>query len=491
MPAYDAEIAKLMDVVGKLERQRADLQQHRHNLTSSTAPIRRLPNELLVEIFYRCISGSWERDKESVGMAAWDLGQVSSHWRRVALASKKLWSFIDVNLNEIPGACATATGGQRLSFGQEVVRTYLERSDPVPLTISIWSLETDRFVCTHPILAALTSQSFRWRDATIILGAAYFGAGETLSTIEGSLPLLERLVLEIEDGYGNMPETQIGYLGTCPKLREATITWLDPMITLPLKQLTTLQIWGCDQTVVINVLLSCSSLERLVIENFGYSKHDLRTSVSVSSNIRDMSLAFTSWSTPCEYWAAPLFDALTLPRLQKISLTCVPKQYGEITWPQRNFIPFLQRSSCPLETLTLDRITISDTDLVGILPFLPSLTTLHIVELPARPIVTDHVLKYLEYSAFTTEHDVEAIIPRLTHLKLVVAPSFLESNLLNMVESRLFAASLRSGGSGGVGYLKSLSLTFMKRSTREDQLSKRLQGLWSHGLRFVLAFEEA
>ena len=82
------ELAQLVKerrcAIQELERERTAAEEHLAQTLAYCSPIRRLPNEILGQIFM-CIF-------EELPCCAWVLSAVSSLWRRRVLAMPKLWS---------------------------------------------------------------------------------------------------------------------------------------------------------------------------------------------------------------------------------------------------------------------------------------------------------------------------------------------------------------------------------------------------------------
>ncbi|KAF8198821.1 hypothetical protein K438DRAFT_1583999, partial [Mycena galopus ATCC 62051] len=92
LAALDAEISRLKDRLIQLEGERAMLSKHHAKNLTILSPLRRMPPEILGEIF------SWAlppfRSPLNVQDCPWVLTQVSSRWRAVALSRPSLWSMV-------------------------------------------------------------------------------------------------------------------------------------------------------------------------------------------------------------------------------------------------------------------------------------------------------------------------------------------------------------------------------------------------------------
>ena len=120
--AEKARIAELQALheatINSLEDQRDELEAKISKAQAYLAPVRKLPDELLSEVFVII----WCAGDKKCG---WKLASVCRLWRRVALSLPKIWSAI--HLKTTTAACPA-----------EIIRLWLERSGrTVPLDIDI------------------------------------------------------------------------------------------------------------------------------------------------------------------------------------------------------------------------------------------------------------------------------------------------------------------------------------------------------------------
>ena len=139
----ETELA-ILDIAKKISA----LEQENDYAISLLAPIRRLPAEMLSEIF---MFATMEN-----GCSAWHLTHVCRSWRLVLLAMSRVWSSIRI------GACTST----------EEIECLLERTGRTTLDVEI-DTESDEMVHTsepcqsYPALIVLASTSVRWRNLTI------------------------------------------------------------------------------------------------------------------------------------------------------------------------------------------------------------------------------------------------------------------------------------------------------------------------------------
>ncbi|KAJ7312408.1 hypothetical protein DFH08DRAFT_645378, partial [Mycena albidolilacea] len=99
LAGLDAEIANLRENLKRLEEDRAALFSYQMRNTAILSPLRRVPPELLREIF------SWTLPllespgevSHGIGQSPWLITQISSRWRAVSLSTPSLWSRITID----------------------------------------------------------------------------------------------------------------------------------------------------------------------------------------------------------------------------------------------------------------------------------------------------------------------------------------------------------------------------------------------------------
>ncbi|KAJ7649859.1 hypothetical protein FB45DRAFT_818961, partial [Roridomyces roridus] len=82
-----ADLARVEHAIRSLVSQRQELEEVIHSHTGIL--LRRLPNELLSEIFLRCVDD--KAPFNAAQNANWIVARVCSRWRGVALSSPNLW----------------------------------------------------------------------------------------------------------------------------------------------------------------------------------------------------------------------------------------------------------------------------------------------------------------------------------------------------------------------------------------------------------------
>ncbi|KAG8906196.1 hypothetical protein FRB99_007412 [Tulasnella sp. 403] len=140
----EAEVTRFEELKALYEGNISSLKERQRDTESKIvkaqaylAPIRRLPDELLAEVFLLL----WTNDTKKCG---WRLSAVNRLWRRVALSIPRLWSTIE--LRTTTAACPA-----------EIIRLWLERSGtttPLDIDITLTRAPGTNVVVDKPISAS-------------------------------------------------------------------------------------------------------------------------------------------------------------------------------------------------------------------------------------------------------------------------------------------------------------------------------------------------
>jgi hypothetical protein len=94
---YDKEISRLHSAIFVLENRKKEVMKQMQNLKNLLAPVKRMPRDVMSEIFSHC-----DRDivigRDTIVAPGRVLSAVCSHWRSITLAEPTLWSVIGFDL---------------------------------------------------------------------------------------------------------------------------------------------------------------------------------------------------------------------------------------------------------------------------------------------------------------------------------------------------------------------------------------------------------
>ncbi|KAF7352510.1 hypothetical protein MVEN_01215900 [Mycena venus] len=95
----DEEIGRLEDRLQQLEAERTSLSHYRAQNLAILSPLRRIPFEVLAEIFLCTLSSAWywvDFGGARVTESPWLLTHISRRWRAVPCSTPSLWSVVDL-----------------------------------------------------------------------------------------------------------------------------------------------------------------------------------------------------------------------------------------------------------------------------------------------------------------------------------------------------------------------------------------------------------
>ncbi|KAK0212087.1 hypothetical protein DFS33DRAFT_1278965 [Desarmillaria ectypa] len=203
-------IAAVRETLKILLKEQTRTVKHITNAKTLLNPVRRLPADVLIEIFTACLPE--HMDSLDAKSAPWILSQVCASWRQIALESARLWAHIQLEMDSYTNhtGCVFRLG------------TVLHRAGMHPLRIRIMGR---RDFSDHPVFAMILSTSLRWTFLNII---APLRAFRLFNSISHCLPLLVSLDIKVLSV--RQSEIQPGSAGgifgfrQAPRLQELTLT---------------------------------------------------------------------------------------------------------------------------------------------------------------------------------------------------------------------------------------------------------------------------
>ncbi|EDR05841.1 uncharacterized protein LACBIDRAFT_302656 [Laccaria bicolor S238N-H82] len=462
------ELRQLSDDYQNISKQ---LALHRDQLS----PIRKVPPEIIRLIFL-----FWDVDRPRRRTATYVspnvLTGVCIAWKNIALGTPELWASISVEIQK--GVCYP---------DKRVVEAWLEHSGSCPLSISIEErdpfLRSSRAGIDYTLPTILTTEPdsedpidsvvssmfevfiphhARWQKVRIRYKDAWSEkTGFASLPKDTSFPLLEELYLEKsywleQDDVDRITSTML----SAPRLH--SVSWLSQKpfttLTFPWAQLTHFWLGHIiSMTEGLRIITSCPQLTSLELTLI-LPVQDTFTNGSdpiVHNNLQRLHL-----STAGDLGI--LFDKLTLPALNDLSLSEVHGSFPNITpvhiihWPQSQFLAFLLRSVCTVKHFIIQECDISAEEMLECLAH-PQISTwldsLSITEDHQKHLcVTEEVLRRLTHTTFAEkvlhsgdnvpaeETNTETLCPNLSTIKLWGCISAQDGRVADMVESRWLSA---------------------------------------------------
>ncbi|KAJ7183742.1 hypothetical protein C8R46DRAFT_1344465 [Mycena filopes] len=418
---YELEIKQV-----QLVRRRNDAKERIRKHSTILSPIRRVPPELIFEIFaFAVIHDNKATSETQNSTRIWHITHVCRTWRLVALSDRSLWRFITI---------------ERSSFS-EAIEAQLVRSANLPLDIC-WR--------GHPIdrrcIDLIISHCSRWETVTLRFDVhhSWCLTFKSLSPTAGaSLEQLKRL--KISNPGSRFPSILPDSFLLAPNLREVTfdaeVDLSDaPAAAFVWHQLTVYR-GICTVERQLNVLQVASNLQECALSftNRAFG----RTTIASLPRLRRLRLAESRF-----------LRNLNTPALEELVLEV--SDMSDIT-------PFLHRTTCSLTNLVLmECILVPAAELTAILQRLPSLTHLF---LETCPLGSKDAWNNLLETLLISGAPISDLCPNLTSLVYGFRQHHLSLDILfAMVQSRppVQLQSLRDAGLDA-GFLRLSEVLLLKQ----------------------------
>ncbi|KAK0433551.1 hypothetical protein EV421DRAFT_1428257 [Armillaria borealis] len=301
-------------------------------------PVRRLPADVLIDIFAACLPEHTDyTDSLDAKSAPWVLSQVCAFWRQTALASTELWARVQLKMDLYANhaLCVFRLG------------TVLHRAGMRPLEVNI---QGRRDFSHHPVLAMILPTSVRWTSLGVIAPLHSF---RLFNSISHQLPLLETLHIKVSSANRSdiRLESKLVIYGFCkaPHLQELSLTqgltsdmsFFPRLFAVPLETISRLDL---DSTPFDAVSLLQSNRAKhmitAVIALVESERHVLPQQIEIPvirhACLRNLFLADS---------AAGLLSRLRLPALQNLMLSI----------PNKSILPTISEHTVPkLTKLTIN-----------------------------------------------------------------------------------------------------------------------------------------
>ncbi|KAJ7661310.1 hypothetical protein DFH06DRAFT_372835 [Mycena polygramma] len=424
---YDAEIHRISLSLSELVSQRVALESHVDVCRGVLSPVRRLPMELLAEIFEmstapfkdRKLANSATPRAEQDGLGKYDLlqlSQVCSRWHSVALGTSRLWSTIALDTE-----CWRRPLSQAKALS--LIACALERSQAHLLTVGLWLEAGDWHA--RKVMELLGPHAERWQ--CLYLSAAG-NSSQHLSVVKGRLHSLTTVNFALR--YEGLDA-----LAVAPALHTVSFTGAPKYIPrLPWSQIRIFKFfWRTDNLFAPSTaFFTARLLGRAAQFRFNAElKNPDAEWVSVSSDLGCLFLALELASESAKFVLGRILGSLTLPHLEQLNLG--PRRDTLPVWNSDQFAAFAARSSLHTHLLCLHlRVVITDDELLEALSVLPSLESLTLSGNNDHTSITDVLLEGLTWNP---ERRL-SILPKLEHLSLSSRRQFSDAAYVDCLLTR-------------------------------------------------------
>ncbi|KAI5896825.1 uncharacterized protein SCHCODRAFT_02745727 [Schizophyllum commune H4-8] len=364
MRLLEDRIESLTTAMDQLEARQATLQRLQECYHAYTAPIRRLPPEILQDIFSIGRSFfSWTSYSAATYIDT--AATVCRHWRDVIMAMPSLHTWIVL----LPGQLSN-------------VPRQLQYSSKLPLRIYIGHFTKASDV--NPALVLLASHSKRWERLRIDNARAIVAS---LAPRMRDAPVaLTTLTLHgsTVDPY-HTHWVNMAFSGA-KQLKHVTIHHLNNRMACVPDTVRSLKTQICSTRSVLDVLKRCSKLRKLesdvTLDDLPpNAKDEEDVSPIVTPSLRTVQLGSGEEMETED----KLLSRVTLPALRTLSLTC--HTVGSALYG------LFHRSMAPLRDLTISAHTVDEESLAQAFPFIPALRKL---KLTVHHLRTDKLIRALQ-----------------------------------------------------------------------------------------------
>ncbi|KAJ7649118.1 hypothetical protein DFH06DRAFT_558083 [Mycena polygramma] len=451
LPAqYDSQIESLQETLERMRADRAKVQDYVDACQCVFSPVRRLPPEILCEIFVPfslpADTTMWPQDapdskRELADLAKSQLlraSQVCTSWRTLIIGTPKLWSNIAVRSDrwlEDPARFLAA------------LQTCLARGAQHPLSLH-FSSSRQRPESSRHAWELLVDHSDRWKIVSLSVPAR---ALKTVQRAHGRFHMLQSLSLSFwPDSDGDLIPS-IDIFADAPTLKhfELVSTHAHHCPKLPWSQLCT---FTCQPppnldhfSSILGWMADLSHPDAVFKLRYLYSASPLPLP-PIKSTISSFVVDIAAIQSPegVVQILNQLLGCLTLPHLRELHFLCSVVE-GIIPWPVDEFESLSSRSSFhdTLRVLDIPTVSITEDALVRTLACLGSLERLIIADrrenverkLTEHVLITDSLFRRLTYTSYEFDRRLD-LVPQLKYLECTSLCRFSTQVFLDFVSSR-------------------------------------------------------
>ncbi|KAF7356296.1 F-box domain-containing protein [Mycena venus] len=325
----DKEISKLQEHLKMLEEAREFLRGYRTWNKAIFSPLRRIPPEVLREIFswtLPSIRDALHSGRFEMGQSPWVLTQVCSRWRAVSISTPSLWSQVAI---DYPQNLRTSS-----TYSLSLVEAQIQRSQK--LKIHFYGNHKMDSRVQIQMFELLSQHSSHWEELSIGLTSAI---APLLTSLRDRIPSLARLWIQWDGWQGQIGIPSIDCFETAPSLVDVGVLNKHRFlpILLPAYQLTRYEV-DCPWEEHRRILTQTLGL----IEARVYVDFDEEPWPDPNEIIGLLQLQRLYVSDP------QILRYLMAPALKGLALLGAPEDGSELL---SHFHSFLDRSSCRLQRL--------------------------------------------------------------------------------------------------------------------------------------------
>ncbi|KAK7062531.1 hypothetical protein VNI00_000019 [Paramarasmius palmivorus] len=452
----DVELTRLEGLTTELKEKKLSVEQRIRERRMVVSAIRKVPDEIWDEIFYRVctdpnymldISTSRSLESNITTARALCLSHTCSHWRRRTFSRPVLWSSMSVSVNlPPPGA-------------NELIELYLHNSGSHPLTMNIADVFRDEYELPEPgpqdMLEYFGRSGERviytllrnvWRCSELSLHMHWSVLRDFGHGLGVSFPHLQTLNTDVDFSLGvDEPESWVwNALRNAPKLTTVvTHDVIEEFHIFPYSRLASLEI-SHEVTVdfVLDLLHHAQSLKTLklwMIHGTYVPEIVAPTTPFTHPSLEHLEFTVTDFSQ-----VISMFTLFTLSHLKRLEVTVTSFTGNDDA--RRAFLSMLRRSLA-LDVLYLKTPYLENVVYTDILAACPKVSMFHAhVERRSISIPSTNIIKFLQ--ALTIQPDAPSSIPvlgpKLEKLRIYIEGHNACSPDIQVVEATVEFAESRS-----------------------------------------------
>ncbi|KAJ7663904.1 hypothetical protein DFH06DRAFT_335963 [Mycena polygramma] len=347
------ETASLQGQLKQLKEDRVSVSSYRERNHAILSPLRRLPLEVLGEIFSWTLplpKEEWGRDKLDLTDSPWVLTHISRHWRAASISTPSLWSKVAIHYRETPDPSS--------AYPMSVVDAHIRRSQK--LKIHFYACETVDSRPQIQMFELLSLHAARWEEFSVAITPALV---PLLAHLQGRLPSLRRLWINWEGPESETGVHSIGAYQMAPSLVDLGVYSENCFVlnSLPAHQLTRCELDG-PWEIQRGILEQASNL----VEAHISIAFDAELQTEDVIDLVHLRRLYVSNSR--------VLDCLRAPALGGIAIWVDEYNILEI----QQLLAFIDRSTCLLRSLCIKGAPDARTTII-VLRRVPSITELSIV----------------------------------------------------------------------------------------------------------------
>ncbi|PBK59628.1 hypothetical protein ARMSODRAFT_1027257 [Armillaria solidipes] len=341
----DQEVTLLKTILSTLQHELDNAKRNLDNHKSILAPIRHLPDDLLLRIFKFASHGTGDHLSHPPH-SWWALLRVCHSWRVIALNSPTLWSvlaFNFVNWDICPP--------QHRTLFSRVLDLSKNSSLNIQLNVDFFRTDGDEF-----LWESVAPTSSHWITCDLLSYTCYF---QQFLDLFGNVPHLHTLHLEAGEDDDNYPwfddsdKESPNFFSSAASLRVVEFRGQEfQWLSLPLHQLTKLSVHDTSQTGTSSLFHECITCA-VNLETFSFHcQNEMINAVLpepiIHARLRKLTLV--------DCIPACLFQC-HMPGLEELVLFTDPTQSHCLMYSNdvRDVCSFVDRSNCPLRYLEVQQ----------------------------------------------------------------------------------------------------------------------------------------